>query len=79
MNKKGASKGKVLVIALDEEPHTALTDKQGFLLCFDTFKQIAEYCSENNINIDNILVDELDVETGKAETFSFDDIEEVEF
>lgn len=78
MNKRGASKGKVLIIALDDEPTKALEDNQGFLLVFDTFKQIADYCIENNINIDSVLIDELDKETGKTELWS-DDIEEVEF
>lgn len=78
MNKRGASKGKVLIIALDDEPTKALEDSQGFLLVFDTFKQIADYCAENNINIDSVLIDELDKETGKTEPWS-DNIEEVEF
>lgn len=78
MNKRGASKGKVLIIALDEEPTKALEDNQGFLLVFDTFKQITDYCIENNINIDSVLIDELDKETGKTESWS-DNIEEVEF
>lgn len=78
MNKRGASKGKVLIIALDEEPTKALEDNQGFLLVFDTFKQIADYCIENNINIDSVLIDELNKETGEAEAWS-SDIEEVEF
>lgn len=78
MNKRGASKGKVLIIALDDEPTKALEDNQGFLLVFDTFKQIADYCTENNINIDSVLIDELDKETGKTEPWS-DNIEEVEF
>lgn len=80
MNKKGASKGKVLIIALDENPTEALTDNQGFVLCFDTYLQIVEYCRNNNINIDEVLVDELDTVTGNSETIiSGDDIEEVEF
>lgn len=78
MNKRGASKGKILIIALDDNPTKALEDNQGFLLVFDTFKQIADYCIENNINIDSVLIDELDKETGKTELWS-DDIEEVEF
>lgn len=61
MNKKGASKGKVLIIALECEPTIPLTDKQGFMLCFDTYKQIADYSRENGINLDDILVDELDM------------------
>lgn len=78
MNKRGASKGKVLIIALDNEPTRALEDNQGFLLVFDTFKQIADYCIENNINIDSVLIDELDKETGKVEAWS-DNIEEIKF
>lgn len=80
MNKKGASKGKVLIIALDENPAEALIDNQGFVLCFDTYLQIVEYCRNNNINIDEVLVDELDTVTSNSETIiSGDDIEEVEF
>lgn len=80
MNKKGASKGKVLIIAIDDNPTEALMDNQGYVLCFDTYLQIVEYCKENNINIDTILVDEMDIYTGESETIiSGDDIEEVEF
>ena len=79
MNKRGASKGKVLIIALDDNPSEALVDNEGFVLCFNTFKQIADYCSDNNINIDNILIDEMDKETGNSSMLSWDDIEEVEF
>lgn len=78
MNKRGASKGKVLIIALDSEPTKALEDNKGFLLIFDTFKQIADYCSENDIDLDSVLIDELDKKTGKAELWS-DSIDEVEF
>lgn len=80
MNKKGASKGKVLVIALSDEPTEALTDSQGFLLCFDTFKQIADYCKDNFIDLDDVIVDELDKETGNNSNSTYwDSIEEVEF
>lgn len=78
MNKRGASKGKVLIIALDSEPTKALEDNKGFLLVFDTFKQIANYCLENDIDVDSVLIDELDKETGKTEIWS-DNIDEVEF
>lgn len=78
MNKLGASKGKVLIIALDEEPARALEDNQGFLLVFDTFKQIADYCFENNINLDSVLIDELDKSSGKSQSY-MNSIEEVEF
>lgn len=78
MNKRGASKGKVLIIALDEEPTKALEDNQGFLLVFDTFKQITDYCKENCIDLDSVLIDELDKETGKSTQWS-DTIDEVEF
>lgn len=78
MNKRGASKGKVLIIALDDNPTEALEDSQGFLLCFDTFKQIADYCNEYGINLDSVLIDELDKVTGASELWS-DNIEEVEF
>lgn len=60
MNKRGASKGKVLVIAIDDNPLELLQDKDGFLLCFDTYKQIADYCKTNDINLDSILINELD-------------------
>ena len=79
MNKRGASKGKVLIIALDDNPSEALVDNEGFVLCFDTFKQIAEYCKESNINLDTVLIDEMDLQTGNSSTLSWDDIEEVEF
>lgn len=79
MNKRGASKGKVLIIALDDNPSEALVDNDGFVLYFDTFKQIAEYCKESNINIDTVLVDELDLQAGKSSTLSWNDIEKVEF
>ncbi len=79
MNKRGASKGKVLIIALDENPQKALTDSQGFILGFDTFKQIAEFCKENNINTDCILIDEIDTFTGESETIDWSNIEEIEF
>lgn len=79
MNKRGASKGKVLVIALDDNPQKILQDNEGYVLCFDTFKQIANYCFEENIDIDSVILYELDKETGKDEVITIDDIEEVEF
>ncbi len=78
MNKRGASKGKVLIIALDDNPSEALVDNEGFILVFDTFKQIAEFCEENGVNLDNVLVDELDMATGQSVAVS-DYIDEVEF
>lgn len=71
MNKQGASKGKVLVISLDEDPQQLLTDDNDFVLCFDTFKQISQYCFDNDINLDNVIVNELDKLSG--------DVEEVEY
>lgn len=79
MNKKGASKGKVLIIALSSDPMQALLDRDGFVLVFDTFKQIVEYCAENGINTDDVLIDELDKLSGEPDPIDWDNIEEVEF
>lgn len=80
MNKNGASKGKVLIIALSDNPTEALLDNEGFVLCFDTYLQIVNYCRDNNINLDDVLVDELDTITGKSkQSLDWADIEEIEF
>lgn len=71
MNKIGASKGKVLVISLDENPEVILTDDNGFVLVFDTFKQISQYCFDNNIDLDSIIVGELDKLSGNVEEVEF--------
>lgn len=80
MDKTGASKGYVLIIALDEDPTTPLENEQGEILIFDRFDEIYTYCNDNDINIDNILVDELKVSNGEIVTslgkaFEFPDVE----
>ena len=68
MDKNGASKGYVLVIALDEDPTTPLENEDGEILVFDRFDEIYAYCNDNDIEIDEILVDELRVEDGEIVT-----------
>lgn len=80
MDKTGASKGYVLIIALDDDPTTPLENEDGEILIFDRFDEIYAYCDENDINIDSILVDELKVSNGEIVTslgkaFEFPDVE----
>ena len=80
MDKTGASKGYVLIIALDDDPTTPLENEDGEILIFDRFDEIYAYCDENDINIDSILVDELKVSNGEIVTslgkaFEFPDME----
>lgn len=80
MNKKGASKNYVLVIALDDDPTTPLENEDGEILIFDKFDEIYAYCNDNDIDIDNILVDELKVSDGEVVTslgkvFEFPEVE----
>lgn len=62
MNKRGASKGKVLIITTTDKCPEPLMDENNFLLCFDTYKQIGQYCFEHDINLDDVIIDELDKE-----------------
>jgi len=80
MDKTGASKGYVLIIALDDNPTTPLENEAGEILIFDRFDEIYSYCNENDINIDNVIVDELKVSNGEIVTnlgkvFEFPDVE----
>lgn len=68
MNKKGASKGYVLIIALDDDPTVPLENENGEILIFDRFDEIYAYCDSNDINLDAVIVDELKVSDGEIVT-----------
>lgn len=67
MDKTGASKGFVLVISLGDFSTDYLEDENGNLLIFDRFDEIYAYCTENNINIDEVNVAELAIDNGDSE------------
>ena len=66
MDKTGASKGYVLVISIGDYANEPLEDNDGNLLVFDRFDEIYAYCTENNINIDEVNVAEVAIETGDS-------------
>ena len=68
MDKNGASKGYVLVISLDDDPTSLLTNDSNEILIFDRFDEIYTYCNDSNINIDEILVNEIRVDDGEVVT-----------
>ena len=52
--------GQVYVISTDEGESIA-EDSKGFILVFDTIKQIADWAVANNIQFEKIRVDKVDV------------------
>lgn len=78
MNKKGASKGHILLVSLSDDADTFLEDELGNLLWFNTFKEIYEFCQENGLNKDDLLLTEIKV-NDKANLIDWQNIDEVEF
>lgn len=52
--------GQVYVISTDEGESIA-EDSKGFILVFDTIKQIADWAVVNNIPFEKIIVDKVNV------------------
>lgn len=52
--------GQVYVISTDEGESIA-EDSKGFILVFDTIKQIADWAVTNNIPFEKIIVDKVSV------------------
>jgi hypothetical protein len=52
--------GQVYVISTDEGESIA-EDSKGFILVFDTIKQIADWAVTNNIPFEKIIVDKVNV------------------
>lgn len=52
--------GQVYVISTDEGESIA-EDSKGFILVFDTIKQIADWAATNNIPFENIIVGKVNV------------------
>ena len=80
MDKKGASKGFVLVISIGDFSTDYLEDENGNLLIFDRFDEIYDYCMENNINTEEVNIAEMAIDTGDSEDLGKSyDFPEVEF
>lgn len=70
MNDFGADKGCVLAISLDGEDY--LTDEGGYVLIFNTYREIKDWAKVNSYNFEELFLHEVN-------EIKDEDIDEIEF
>lgn len=70
MNDFGADKGCVLAISLDGENY--LTDEDGYVLIFNTYREIKDWAKANGYYFEELFLHEVN-------EIKDDDIDEIEF